>query len=78
MLAAAAEDSAAAVADFQEAAIAAVPVHSRTPSGETGHTIRFPTPARSRKPLRSHKVAVTTLWLSNCEDQRSMEGTTHS
>jgi len=27
---------------FQEAAIAAVPVHYRTPSGETGHPIRFP------------------------------------
>jgi hypothetical protein len=34
--------SAAVVADFQEAAIAAIPVHLRTPPGETGHTIRFP------------------------------------
>ena len=54
----------------EEAAIAAVPVHLGTPSGETGHPIRFPYTARSRKPLRSHKVAFITLWLSNCPSFR--------
>jgi hypothetical protein len=42
MLAATAEASAAVVVDSHQAAIAAAPVHYRTPSGETGHPIQFP------------------------------------
>src|ERR1700730_13434718 len=57
---------AAAVGDIQEDAIATVPVHSRTPSSETGHPIRFQTPGRSSKPLLLMTLQPRTLWLSNC------------
>ena len=52
--------------DFQEAGIGAVVVIYGQLSGETGRTIRFPWTCEIRKPLRSHEVAFTNLWRSDC------------
>jgi hypothetical protein len=51
---------------FDEAAIAAIPVHSRTPAVEPDTHFPLPHPSRTRNPLHSHKLASTTLWLSIC------------
>ncbi len=42
------------------------PVHLRTLSCETEHTVRFPYPCEIPQAALFCKVAVTTLWLANC------------
>jgi hypothetical protein len=53
--------SAAAAAAFDEAAIAAFTVHSRTPCGETVHRPDSLAPAISRVRPRFHQLALAIL-----------------